>query len=155
MIEPKIYLDLPPELRQVLNDSGLTVADVLRREGVELSLNIREAELPAAVAGEKEKDIGLVLTDPTFLLSLSTAVSTVILALSRFLKDREHAPRLVETYVEKEITGADGKHRKVLVLEKQFIQPHTALNTAELETKLGLKDGMVVKFRTEDRPNQS
>ena len=115
MTEPKIYLDLPPELRQVLNDSGLTVADVLRREGVELPLDIREAELPAAVAGEKEKGIGLVLTEPTFLLSLSAAVSTVILALSRFLKDREHAPRLVETYVEKEITGVDGRPCKVLV----------------------------------------
>jgi hypothetical protein len=68
MAEPKIYLDLPPELRRVPDDNGLTVAKVLSREGVELSLDIREAELPAAVAGEKQKDLGIVLTDPTLLL---------------------------------------------------------------------------------------
>ncbi|MCP4702600.1 MAG: hypothetical protein GY862_37930 [Gammaproteobacteria bacterium] len=144
----KIYLDLPAELRRVLD--SLTVEDVLRREEVDIALEIREEELPAAHQDERERDIGLALMGTAALtLSIGAAAAMVILALSRFLKDREHAPQVVEVYVEKETTGPDGKLRRQLVLEKRFIQPHTAKSSAELAAKLGLREGVVVKFRTE------
>ncbi len=155
MIEPKIYLDLAPELRRELDDSGLTVEDVLRREGVDLPLRIREEELPAAVEGERERDIGLVLMGAAGLtLSIGAAASMVILALSRFFRDRENAPMVAEKYVVKEITGADGKPRKALVSEARFIQPDEAPSATEIDATLNLKDGVVVKFRTENNPSK-
>ena len=153
MAETKIYLDLPPDLRRVLDDNGLTVEDVLRREGIDLPLEIREEELPAAAEGERERDIGLVLMGTAALtVSIGAAASMVILALSRFFRDREHAPKVVEKHVVKEITGANGKPQRVLVREAQFIQPDEAPSATEIDTTLNLKDGVVVKFRTEDNP---
>ena len=153
MAETKIYLDLPPELRRVLDDNGLTVDDVLCREGIDLPLEIREEELPAAAQGEREKDIGIVLMGAAGLtLSIGAAASIVILALSRFFKDREHAPKVVEKFVVKEITGTNSKPQRVLVPEAQFIQPDEAASATEIDTTLNLKDGVVVKFRTENNP---
>ena len=40
MAANKIYLDVSPELRRLLDDGGLTVADVLRQERVEVPLGI-------------------------------------------------------------------------------------------------------------------
>ena len=154
MTETKIYLDLAPELRRELDDSGLTLEDVLRREGVDLPLRIGVAELPAATEGEREKDIGLVLMSAAGLtLSIGAAASMVILALSRFFRDRENAPKVAEKCVVKEITGADGKPRKVLVPEARFIQPDQAASATEIDATLNLTDGAVVKFRSEDRPS--
>ncbi len=151
MSQGKIYLDLAPELRRVLDDSGLSVEDVLRREDVDLPLEIGEEELPAMVEGERERDIGIVLMATAALtISLGAAASMVILALSRFYKDREHAPKQVANYAVKEIVGSDGKLRKRLVLEETFIQPDSAPSATELEVKLGLKEGATVKFHTKD-----
>lgn len=154
MTETKIYLDLAPELRRELDDSGLMLEDVLRREGVDLPLKIGEAELPAAIEGERERDIGLVLMGAAGMtLSIGAAASMVILALSKFLRDREHAPMVVEKHIVKEITGADGKPRKVLVPEMRFIQPDRVGSATEIDATLNLKDGAVVKFRSEDKPS--
>jgi hypothetical protein len=155
MAEAKIYLDLPSDLHRVLDDNGLTVEEVLRREGLDLPLEIRAEELPAAAEGEREKDIGLVLMGASGLaLSLGAAASMVILALSKFFRDREHAPKVVEKYVVKEITGASGQPQKVLVPDTRFIQPDEAPSATEIDTTLNLTEGVVVKFRTEDNPTK-
>ena len=98
---PRIYLDLAPELRELLTASGFSIRDVLLREGIDLPLEFLPAELPAVVEGERERGIGTVLMGTAALtLSIGAAAALVILALSKFYSEREHAPALVETYVE-------------------------------------------------------
>ncbi len=149
----KIYLDLPTKLKRVLRESRMTVSDVFRRQGVDIPLEISEAEIPSDVEGERGRDVGIVLATAALTLSIGATISMIILALSKFYKDREHAPQIVEVYAVKETTGPDGQIRKQLVLEKTFIQPHTAQSIAELEADLKLTEGVVVKFRTEEKPN--
>lgn len=87
MTAPKIYLDLAPELRELLAASGFTIRDILLREGIELPLEILPAELPAMIEGERERGIGTVLMATAALtLSIGAATAVVILALSRFYR---------------------------------------------------------------------
>ncbi len=147
MTDARIYLDLAPELRRLLDDDGFTIQDVLQREGVDVPIDILEEELPASDDGERERDIGLLI------VSSAAAMSMLILALSKYFKDREHAPMAVVNYVVEEITGPDGKTKRVLVPKHEFVQPATAANSTEIEAKIGLQDGAVVKFKVEEHPD--
>lgn len=149
----KVYLDFEPELRRVIDDSGLSVADVLRDQGVELPIEVSEEELPSAREGERDKDIGIVVNlGPGLVVSIGAAVSMVILALSRFLKERESAPELVTTYRTDKITGTDGKLRTVLIAEQAFKQPHLAETATQIEAVVKPDAELTVKFSTKEGP---
>ncbi len=143
---PRIYLDLPDELRQLIDRSGLSVTDIVRAEETDLDVTIRPAELPAADDDERSRGIGFeIVMTPEMVISIGVAAALVIRALSKFFRDRRADPRVVTKFVERRITGDDGKLKRVLVPEEQFIEP-AAATAVEIEAKLGLKDGAMVRI---------
>jgi len=150
--EQKIFLDLPSDLRRMLEDSGLTIADIVRREGFDLALEILPEELPGFDSEGRERGIGTALMATAALtLSLGAAAAIVILALSRFYAEREQAPVLVETYLEQLETAPDGTTHRRLVKDKAFRTPERIESPTEIEAKLNLTDGVTVRFLTGDR----
>ena len=152
MPDQKIFLDLSPDLRRLLENSGLTIRDLVRREGFDLAIELLPEELPGLDAEGRERGIGTALMGTAALgLSLGAAAAIVILALSKFYSDREQAPVLVETYLEKAETAPDGSMRTRLVKDAVFRTPERADSASEIEVKLNLTDGVTVRFLTGDR----
>ncbi|MEA3277671.1 MAG: hypothetical protein U9Q81_20775 [Pseudomonadota bacterium] len=54
--------------------------------------------------------------------------------------------------MEKRVTGPDGKRQHVLVAEDVFIEPAAAESSTEIEAKLGVKDGAIIRFSTTEKP---
>jgi len=153
MNERKVYLDFSPDLRQALESSKLSMQEVMDRYGVDVPAGFTRAELPSATEGERGRNVAWeVVFSPEMVLSLGTAVSMIVLAVSKFLRDRARDPRVVERLVEKRVTGADGKSRHVLVAEDVFIEPAAAESATEIEAKLGAKEGNVIRFSTTEKP---
>jgi hypothetical protein len=149
MSEQKILLNLPPDLRRTLERSGLTIRDLVRREGFDLAIAVLPDELPGVDEEGRERDIGTVLMATAALtLSLGTAAAIVILALSKFYSDREQAPVLVETYRRHTETAPDGTRRTWLVKDRELKTPERAESPTEIEAKLNLTDGVTIRFRT-------
>jgi hypothetical protein len=148
-MEPKIFLDLPPELRKLLEESGLTISDIVRREGFDLALEVLPEELPGVTEEGRERGIGTVLMGTAALaLSLGSASAIVILALSKFYSEREQAPVLVETYVQQSEKAPDGTVHTRLVRDNVLRTPERAASATEIEAKLTLTDGVTVRFVT-------
>jgi hypothetical protein len=152
MSDQKIFLDLPPDLRRMLESSGLTIHDILRREGFDLAVDVLPEELPGLDEEGRERGIGTVLMATAALtLSLGATAAIVILALSKFYSEREQAPVLVETYLQQTETAPDGIIRTRLVKDKEFRTPERVESPTEIEVKLHLTDGVTVRFLTRDR----
>lgn len=152
MLQQQIFIDLPPELRRMLDDSGLTIADVVRREGFDLALAIHPQELPGFDEDGRERGIGTVLMGTAALtLSLGAAAAIVILALSKFFSEREQAPVLVETFVQQTVAARDGTTHTRLVKDKVFRTPERIESPVGIEAKLNLTDGVTVRFVSGDR----
>jgi hypothetical protein len=150
--DQKILLDLAPELRQLLDSSGLSIRDLVRREGFDLAIDVLPEELPGLDEHGRERGIGTALMGTAALsLSLGAAAAIVILALSKFYSDREQAPVLVETYIEKAETAPDGSQRIRLVKDAVFRSPERVDSPSEIEVKLNLTDGVTVRFLTGDQ----
>ena len=149
MSQRRIYLDLPREMQRMLEDSGFTIKDILRREGYDLALDILPEELPGSDEAGRERGIGTVLMGTAALsLSLSASAAMVILALSNFYSEREQAPVLVETYLQETREAPDGTLSSLLVKDKVFKMPERVASISEIEAKLNLTDGVTVRFRT-------
>ena len=139
------------EARRAIDASGLSFRDILVREGFELPVEIEPSERPLAGTDERTKDVGYVIMATAALsLSIGAASSMVILALSRFLKAREHAPALVESYKERTKVAANGSATKTLERDQVFRQPHTAKTAQDIEAKINLVDGAVFRLSTRE-----
>lgn len=149
MENTKIYLDLSDDVRDLLK--GVSLQDILEDTDIELPADYEETEdvLPATEDGEKTKDlVSVILASAAAGLALSASAGLIICAISKYLKDREMAPQMIECWVEKEVTGADGKTRTQLVLEKKFIQPEQIDSTdcKGFALQFSAVKGIVLKF---------
>jgi hypothetical protein len=147
-----IYMALDSELRDVIDASGLSFREILEREGFnKLAVTIEPSEGPYAGEDERTKAVGFVIMATSALtLSIGAAASMVILALSRFLKDREHAPALVEVRKERKSVAADGSASVSVQSDQVFRQPHTARSADEIEAKINLVDGASFRLSSKD-----
>lgn len=153
MSERKVYLDFSPDLRQALESSKLSMQEVIERYGVDVPASFARAELPGGTEEERGRNVAWeVVFSPEMVLSLATAVSMIVLAVSKFLRDRARDPR-ISTLVEKTVTGSDGKSQRVLVPEQVIIEPAAVESATEIEAnKFGVKEGMVFRFSTTEKP---
>jgi hypothetical protein len=110
-LTPDMQRDLPASLDALLEQVGVALPD-----GITLST----APMPVAEGEPVAKDVAIVINvtidlagDPGALAALigtsAASVSGIIWAISRFLKDRGHTPRVVAVDEVVEVTGPDGK----------------------------------------------
>ena len=150
----RIYLELTPDMRQQLSDSMhwlLHDLDVELPTGIELS----EGPLPSAGDGIVDKDWGIVINitidlnlSPAAIAAVGGSVTGIILALSKFLKDRAHEPKVATVDDVVEITGDDGRPRKILAQRRQLVEPGPQLK-AEIEGRLKKGKHMAIGLKVE------
>jgi hypothetical protein len=113
---------------------------------------LTEGPLPAAPDGTAEKGWGPaleILGDPKKAAGAATAVSMVILALSQFLTDRAHEPKLLVLREITETVAPDGAVTRRRVERPVLIEPGPQL---EVELKALFEQGkdLVIELRFED-----
>lgn len=92
-----IHVDLPgPALAEI----AWPLPDIIAGQGVAIPAGVQFGEGPLPVGADGFADNGLgpvlkVLDDPTKAVATPTAVSMIVLALSQFLTDRAHQPKLL------------------------------------------------------------
>ncbi|KPA16258.1 hypothetical protein MHK_003531 [Candidatus Magnetomorum sp. HK-1] len=149
----KIYLALSLEAKQILLDNKISIEDILNRELIEVD-NIIEGVLPFQTdANARSKDI------VTIILASSAAVATIGFAISQILQELHKKPYLVEIYENEELRDADGnvilndydgKLEFKPVKRYALIEPRPEQRKRELEINFGLKNGIVVKIKSEE-----
>ncbi len=152
----RLYVDLPDDLREAVERSGLSLTDILQADGAPPGLRAEPAQLPAGLepAGERSRGLGFeIVISPELVLSAAAAASLVILSISKFLRDRARDPKVVDVWQERTVTGADGLARTVLVRESRFIEPASGTG-AELEASLDWTKGAVLRFATKEHDTQ-
>ncbi len=148
--EQKIFLNLDGPMQREI--ARLSLEEILRGQGVDIPPSVRlgEEALPSAEPGVREKDLGVVLSAiPELAIALGASASLVIFAISKFLKDREHAPKVLYVHRIEEITGPDGKRQRVLVKDPIMVE-HYHQSRIEFETALKEGGDLVVKITAED-----
>ncbi len=74
IISAQVILDLPEELRLLLDCSGLSNADIVRAEDADLDVSIRPVELPATDEDEPSRVIGYeIIVTPETVMSIGIA----------------------------------------------------------------------------------
>lgn len=142
--------DLPASLDALLEQEGVALPD-----GIALST----APMPVAEGEPVAKDVAIVINvsidlaqNPEALALLigtsAASVSGIILAISRFLKDRGHTPRVVKVDDVIEETGPDGRPVKRLARVRKVVEPGPALD-AELKARWKPGKGLAVDFDVE------
>ncbi len=151
MAETQIYLDLDEELQQLLNDNGLSIADLLQQEGIHAQVNT--ATLPASAETTRTKDL------VTVILASSAAVTLISFAISKVLHTLHNKPHFVEYQEPVELRDAQGnvlldKQGNPLfkmVPRKEFIAPATKDQQQDFEINLDLSKGLVIRLSSGEK----
>jgi hypothetical protein len=158
--QTQIYLELPPELQQLLNDNGLSIDEILRQQNVpaEMTYGVLPDE-PEASARSK---------DPVMIILASAAVALAVgSAISQVLRTLQRRPQLVEYYdlVELKDTRGNvlldkkGKPQLKRLKKYELLEPRKEGSSQSLEIDLNPANGLVIKFGvteqqmgTQDKP---
>jgi len=146
-----VHLDLPGA---ALAQLDWPLPDIIAGQGITIPPDIRFAEGPLPVAADGIADKGWgpvleVLTDPVKVVATATAVSVIVLALSQFLTDRAHQPKLLVLHEVTETVAPDGTLTRRRAEHPVLIEPGPQLQ-AELTARLERGKGLVIEFRYED-----
>lgn len=136
MSETQIYLDLDEELQQLLNENGLSIADLLQQEGIDAQVNT--GTLPACSETVRTKDL------VTVILASSAAVTAISFAISKILHTLHNKPHFVEYQEPVELRDVQGnvlldKQGNPLfkmVPKREFVVPATKNQQQDFETTL-------------------
>ncbi len=146
-----IHLDLPGT---ALAQLDWPLPDIIAGQGVAIPADVQfgEAPLPVAADGIADKGWGPVLevlNDPAKVVAIAAAVSMIVLALSQFLTDRAHQPKLLVLHEVSETVALDGSVTRRRAEHPVLIEPGPQLQ-AELTARLEQGKGLVIEFRYED-----
>jgi hypothetical protein len=146
-----IHLDLPGS---ALAQLDWPLPDIIAGQGVSIPAGVQFGEGPMPVAADGFADKGwgpvlTVLTDPAKAVATATAVSMIVLALSQFLTDRAHQPKLLVLHEVTETVAPDGSVTRRRAERPVLIEPGPQLE-AELTVRLEQGTGLVIEFRFED-----
>lgn len=161
--QTQIYLELPPELQQLLNDNGLSVDEILRQQNCPAEVNYGVLpDEPEAGARSKEP-VMIILASAAAALAIGSAISQVLHTLQR-------KPQVAEYYDLEELKDAKGnvlldkkgKPQLKRVKKYELLEPRKEDNNKSLEIGLNPVNGLVIKFGsaekqmgTQDKPKSA
>ena len=151
MPQTKIFIELSDEIQQVINSSKISLEDLLKRQMPDVEI-IYGKKIYNSDAGFREKGIVPII------LAASAGVATISFAISQILHAIYKKPHLVEFYENEilkdnqgnAILDEDGLPILQPVKKYQFIEPRIEDSKKELEFSFGLKNGIVIKIRSEE-----
>ena len=147
-----IYLEIPSELQQLLNDNGLSVGEILREKNVnaEVTYGVMPDELATDV--RSKEPVMIVLATAALVLTVGSAISQVLHTLQR-------RPQLVEYYelVERRdnngnmLLDNEGKPQLERLKKYELLEPRAEDGRRSLEISLNPANGFVIKFDSSER----
>jgi hypothetical protein len=150
--QTQIYLELPAEIQQLLNDNGLSVDEILRQQNV--SAEVTYGVLP------DEPEVGVRSKDPAMIILASAAAALAVgLAISRVLHTLQRQPQLVEYYELVELKDAKGnvlldkkgKPQLKRVKKYEILEPRKEDSNQYLEVIWNAVKGLVIKFGSAEK----
>ncbi len=142
-LAPEMQLQLPRSLRDLLKGQGV---------GVPAGIELAEGPMPDEGEGVRDKDWGIVIQvslDPQTIGVLGASVVAIIFALSQFLKDRAHEPKVALLDEFEVFTDANGGKTRRLTRKPVLVEPGPQFK-AELEARMKKGNDLVVRFKLED-----
>lgn len=147
----KIYLDLPPDIQLLLEENRISLEEELTNLGIDQ--HVTYEPLPYQEEGARTKELITVI-----IVASAAAVVAVSYAVSRILETLQRKPRVVEICVPEEVRDSDGKvltddtGRPIFKIVKRYelLEPRKEDRKGELEFHFDLKDGVVLKVRSEE-----
>jgi hypothetical protein len=147
-----IYLDFPDDIQLTLEDNQFSWEDALNNLGIDQEVSY--GLLPyQEEAGVRTKELVAVI-----IVASAAAVVAVSFAISHILEILQRKPRIVEVYEPIAVQDASGKvvldasSQPVVRLVKcyEILEPRKENRKGEFEFHFDLKDGVVIKVRSEE-----
>jgi hypothetical protein len=153
-MDTKIYFDLPDEILEVLNDNGLTIAQILEKEGLDVQVS---RDVQPIYEGESAQTKSVVEV-ATLIVASSGLIVSVAYAVSKTLNAVYNKPYLVSFYENEELRDASGNlvfnkdGSPVYKINKKYklIEPKEDFRNENIEFKSGFKDGIVIRFESKN-----
>jgi hypothetical protein len=150
--QTQIYLELAPELQQLLNDNGLSIDDILRQQNL-------QAEVTYGVLPDQPETSARTKDPVLIILASSAAVLAVGSAISQVLRIVFHRPHVAEYYELVELKDAKGK---VLLNKKgkpqlkrvkkyEILEPRKEDSSQHTEVSWNTVNGLVLKFGSAEK----
>lgn len=143
----RLFIDLPKEVKQTLSENGITIGDLLSRNGI--SVNIDYAAIPLNEKdGRRSKDLVPVI------ISSSVGISVLILSIAHLIDVIFRRPRIIEIS-ELECSGNFDQQKTInfsdaqwkLVKRQEFVEPIP--NKTEFNFDLSTNtNGIVLKYKS-------
>ena len=147
----KIYLDLSEDILAWMADNGLSIEDVLEKEGIDAE--VVEGVMPVdGESGSRTKEV------VSIILANAAAVTAILFAVSRCMRTWLNRP-IYESWEElEEIRDEDGKvmldkdgnPMMKMVRKHVLVEPGQGETREKIDLKAGLK-GLVLNMNTEEK----
>ena len=152
MAQTKIYLELSDEFQQLLADNRISIEYILQNENIDAEVTYGIMPYPAE---EEARTKELV----TIILAASGAVVAISFAISKVLNMLYNKPHIVEISENKELRDKNGnilldEEGKPLfkpVKRYELIEPRREERKDEFEFGFGLKNGIRIKVKSEEK----
>lgn len=152
--EGRVYLDLSPDIREILAGEEITVQGILEEAGIEAE--VRHDTLPPEHLGERTRDlVPVIMAGSVAVVSLAAAAAMITSAISKFLEAKAARPRYIEYLEEKPVLDSqgnpvpdrDGKVQTIRVPVHRFVELKN-LSTESFSLEATLEKGIIVKMES-------
>ena len=152
MAQTKIYLELSDEFQQLLADNRISIEYILQNENIDAEVTYGIMPYPTE-EGARTKEL------VTIILAASGAVVAISFAISKVLNMLYNKPHIVEISENKELRDKNGnilldEEGKPLfkpVKRYELIEPRREERKDEFEFSFGLKNGIRIKVKSEEK----
>ncbi len=145
-----IYLDLPAEVQKALSENHINIGDILQQKNI--TAQVKYGSIPSEEEEDaRSKDVA------TIIMVSGASALLVMTAVVQVLNAVWHRPRQIEVSELEPIKDEKGKilltkkgkPRMRRVVRQKLLQPYKTDQKQDLEIHFDLKNGLVIRFVTE------
>jgi hypothetical protein len=148
----KIYLDLSEDIRFLFEENQISLEEELTNSGIDHKLTHESPSYMEEDSGRTKDLVVVIVAASTAVLAISFAVSEIIGTLQR-------KPHVIEIHSIEEIKDSEGNIVRdaqgcplfKTVKRYELLQPRREDKAKEFELHFGLKEGLVIKVRSEEK----
>ncbi len=147
----KIYVEFSDDIQEWMADNGLSVEDILEKEGIDA--DVEHDIIPVEKDGSRTKDVV-----PVIILASGGALTSVLFAVSHCMKIWLNRPIYTSWEELEEIRDKDGNvlldkkgNPQMKTVHKHFVnEPGKSDKKEKIDLKAGLK-GLIMKIGSEEK----